>query len=211
MDHAALKVAGMTGAMGEVHLDEEQVHQLVIAAQGGDDDARNELLESGFIRLAASIADAYWRRVKSLDYGDMFSEAVLALVELAVPRYNGRIPFQQWAQLCIRIRLHAYIRRELTYRARMVPVGLTVHLGDMAAAFAAAPGEDRESMVRAVTDVCMAAVRQGVIKPRDMVWLVAQARGFTEQEIADKHGCSHQAVDQRLARVTEILREWTAG
>lgn len=217
----ALNVAGMDSALACTYLPEEEAHRLVIAAQEGDDAARNQLLESGYLLLAASIADACWQRTRDYcEFSDLFSEAVLALMELAVPRYNGRVPFKHWASICIRTRLHVYVRKQLVHARRTASLDSSRVVWDESRGEAwstnlehlmfVIPEEGRDAHMALLDATLSSAASQDVIRPRDREWILQAAAGSTQEEIAAGYGCTRENVAQQITKALEALRAWAS-
>ncbi len=185
---------------------DDEARTLAEAAQAGNEDARNTLVEAhlGACRhLAVNFAKAGQRAGVDLMQDDLFSEGVEYLLTCVVTKFNtvGRVPFRAWVNLQLRARLSDKVRKRALERRRMAA------LPNEASEPTPEPSESEAITARDLQRLLDGALKSGVLTPNQHTALVMKGNGQDSEAIATQLGCQRWSAYHHIRQGMAALRQ----
>jgi RNA polymerase sigma factor (sigma-70 family) len=174
---------------------------LVVAAQAGNLKARDRLIYC-HLRLVRYMAQTFARK-DTQQIPDLFQDGVIILMEHGIDRFDLEqgIPFRAWATQQLRFRFWKRYVRQRRYNEAIE-------------AYAASLDPDKvlnpetdDADYKWMADLCRAAEKRGLIRRFHSETLLLRARGMPHKYIMERLGISRSAINQRLHRAMDAIRE----
>lgn len=190
-------------------MEDTEARQLAAAAQSGDEQARNELVEA-YLPACKRMAGlwqhhAFRAGMHSVTFEDLYSDAYTALLGPIIENYdvNG-IPFLQWVNLQLRGRLSNSINTAAISEEREIVTDL-----DDLGGIPAAPDENESK--DDLPKLLLASLELKVISSIQMQLLTLISQGLSARQAAHAYCLSPRWGQELVATAKESIRREVLG